>query len=1131
MAPEQVRGERNLTPAADLFSLGCILYECLAGSPPFVAEHMTAVLVCILFEEPIPIAQRRPGIPASVSELVAGMLEKSAAKRIGDARQVAAALAAIGEVPDLPLQPTLASLPNDIPQRADVESEQQLLSLVLVRPRRDLDAAGPTLPSTEALAELERHSALLAELRSFGAQADLLLGGALVVRVPQLPSARDQAALAARCAVTVRERWPKAGVAVVTGRGSRSGGLLTGEVLDRAWRLLSGAPGSGTAAESSSVDILIDEVSAGLLETRFELRPSIGQGFILGSERLDEDAARLLLGKPTPCVGRERELATLEATFDECRDESVARAVLLLAPPGLGKSRLRHQFLRRLLARAEPVQILIGRGDPMKAKSSYGLLGEALRGHCGMRDDQDLTQQQAHLRDWVTRHLDAAHVQRVTEFLGELCGIAFPDAESPQLRAARQDPRIMLDQVEQAWIEAMRAAARQHPVLLILEDLHWADALTVKLTHAALRGLAERPFMALALARPEVQELYPNLWAGMVQAQPLHPLPRKAGERLARQILGSDASPGLIGRLVEQSAGNPLFLEELIRAAAEGKTGEVPGTVAAMIQARIGRLDVGTRRAMRAASVFGETFFENGVRKLLATTHGSEAFGDALAELIREEIIEAKSERRFTSEPEYRFRHALVRDAAYGLVNAEEAAAWHAAAGAFLEAAGERMPIILAAHYQLGQKLDQATGYYFKAAEQALDAGDREAALAAAEQGLACGPQGATRSALQSIRVVIGMWRENFAQVAAIGLESLGLVPAGSRSWCRFFEALFPAVVLTQPAMLPSLMAQFLEVEPKKEARVAYVTAAAMLAGMLCVAAQKQPALLLLQRLRQITTGLADDDNVLSYLCFAETNFDQMIMNRPYRRLLYAQRAIHAAAQTGNRQLQSQQGVNEGQALFHLGQRVAARKALASALALAQQVHSDISLSYGRVEMARLLAWSPAPDELPEAEALALQSMSSGNPHALGWAHSVLAQIALRRGDLEKAESAARTACEILNILPACKPDCVALYARILAAQGKHSLALQICEATLREQQALEIEPYGIIDLYVALAEARQQAGLNESARQAIEQALPILHFRMEDIPDAALRAAFVQEVPGNARLLALAEHSTRPLV
>lgn len=79
MAPEQVRGERNLTPAADIFSLGCILYECLAGSPPFVAEHMMAVLVCILFEEPAPIAQRRPGIPEPVSALLAGMLAKSTA--------------------------------------------------------------------------------------------------------------------------------------------------------------------------------------------------------------------------------------------------------------------------------------------------------------------------------------------------------------------------------------------------------------------------------------------------------------------------------------------------------------------------------------------------------------------------------------------------------------------------------------------------------------------------------------------------------------------------------------------------------------------------------------------------------------------------------------------------------------------------------------------------------------------------------------------------------------------------------------------------------------------------------------------------------------------------------------------
>jgi predicted ATPase len=91
---------------------------------------------------------------------------------------------------------------------------------------------------------------------------------------------------------------------------------------------------------------------------------------------------------------------------------------------------------------------------------------------------------------------------------------------------------------------------------------------------------------------------------------------------------------------VAQSAGNPLYLEELIRAAAEHKTKELPETVAAMIQSRIGRLPAGTRKTLRAASVFGETFWENGVRSLLAVTHGKDVVQGFLADLIREEIVD-----------------------------------------------------------------------------------------------------------------------------------------------------------------------------------------------------------------------------------------------------------------------------------------------------------------------------------------------------------------------------------------------------------------------------------------------------------------------------------------------------------
>src|SRR5262249_59041027 len=111
---------------------------------------------------------------------------------------------------------------------------------------------------------------------------------------------------------------------------------------------------------------------------------------VLAGDELSLDATRPLLGKPTPCVGREAELAMLEASLSTCIEESEPRAGVVKAPPGVGKSRLRHELTRRISARGEDVSIVIGRGDPVSAGTSYGLLGQALQRLCGIQGGESL---------------------------------------------------------------------------------------------------------------------------------------------------------------------------------------------------------------------------------------------------------------------------------------------------------------------------------------------------------------------------------------------------------------------------------------------------------------------------------------------------------------------------------------------------------------------------------------------------------------------------------------------------------------------------------------------------------------------------------------------------------------------
>jgi serine/threonine protein kinase len=116
MAPEQARGQGDITPSADVFSLGCVLYECLAGQPPFAAEHMAAVLARILFEDPPPLDERRPDVPAAVSSLVERMLAKYPAQRLAGAGALLVELDALGALPEVVSAPTI-TLPRRDPRR------------------------------------------------------------------------------------------------------------------------------------------------------------------------------------------------------------------------------------------------------------------------------------------------------------------------------------------------------------------------------------------------------------------------------------------------------------------------------------------------------------------------------------------------------------------------------------------------------------------------------------------------------------------------------------------------------------------------------------------------------------------------------------------------------------------------------------------------------------------------------------------------------------------------------------------------------------------------------------------------------------------------------------------------------
>ncbi|HEY0135532.1 MAG TPA: AAA family ATPase, partial [Nannocystis sp.] len=561
-----------------------------------------------------------------------------------------------------------------------------------------------------------------ATLREMGIHSVYPTAGALVVTVRQAGSATDQAALAARVALLIDDRWRAASVAVLTGRGMTRGNSTVGEVADRAALMLQRSPGdSSSLPHKDHSGVWLDELTARLLGPEFTVTRTGEYALLLGEEK-DVDASRPLLGKPTPCVGRDSELGTLEAQLDACIADAEARAVIVTAPSGTGKSRLRHEFMRRLHKRDEPVTQVFGRGDMIGAGAPYGILAQALRRFCGLGGGEAVDEQRRRLRTRLGRHLAPADQERVCACMLELVGVS--PASSPTSRAAHMDPALMHKEIRRAFLDWLAVETAAAPVLLVLDDLQWGDALTVALVDEALRKLEGAPLFVLALARPELHEVFPRLWQGhRAQEIALKGLGKKACERLIQQVLGKQVPAEVMARAVERSAGNALFLEEMIRAIAEGKSSEpdeAPEAVLAILQARIGRFEVGPRRAVRAAAVFGQTFWQGGVAAVLGqprTGPGVEAW---LATLVEQEVIERRADSRLGGEVEYGFRHALVQEVAYSLLTESDLATGHQLAGEFLVEAGERDATQIAEHFVRAGVLDRAVTYYMKAGQEAV---------------------------------------------------------------------------------------------------------------------------------------------------------------------------------------------------------------------------------------------------------------------------------------------------------------------------------------------------------------------------------------------------------------------------
>jgi eukaryotic-like serine/threonine-protein kinase len=1126
MSPEQAGSATQVRPSADVFSLGCIFYECLAGKSAFAAAHMVGVLARILFDEPEPIRTLRPAVPQAWQDLLGRMLRKDPALRPPDAAALLADLRALPPVAD-----ELAEAGSPPPPKAALDGGDQVLVCVVLAVV-DIDdvvvAAGdPAARDADADATGSFESVRTALGRS-GCALERMADGSVLATILPRPSAADQARIAAHCALALRALWPRARIAVTTGRAPLDRGGRVGEAVDRAARLL----------DSPAAGIRIDSLTGGLLEGGRYRTETHGQALVLaGEEDPDLDQSRPLLGKPTPCVGREVELGQLEGLMATVLDERTPRAAVVLGPPGIGKSRLRHELGRRLRARHPQAQLLVGHGDPLTAGSPYVIVADALRRHAGIRVGDPPAEAQRALRERLGRHVPAAQQRRVCEFLGELAGVPFPDEDSPPLRAARADHRVKGEQIALAFHDWVAAEGAAHPLVFVLEDVQWGDALTVKLFEGLLRDLEAGLLLVLALGRPETEEAFPRLLAGArAVSLSLRPLSGKASEALVRRVLGEAIDADSLRRLVRMAGGNALFLEELIRASADGQAGDVPATVLAMLQARLSRLPAEARTVLRAASILGETFWRGAVAKICEAWKGTWTSTDGanpgleldrwLTQLVEAELVEKPRGGRFPGDVQYAFRHALVCEAAAGLLGETDRRAGHRAAGHWLETMGETDGIVLARHAQEADDSGRAITFYVRAAEQSIALHDFGEAIARASRGMSCGAEGEALGILESVRASalysMGRWKE----AAEVGQAAMALLPRGGLWWCETAEKLLQVLPnVHRLDLYTQLSEQMLHTTPAPEARHAHLRALNVQLLGYAISAAHAKGRACIAHIERISGGAIEKD----------------VVSRGYARLWRAVYTNIADADMPRALVlteQAERDLRESQVFYRLslahvvksfiywglGRHDDAADEARRGRAVAGEIRDDYHSVLASWYLGLALCEQPEPDKQDEALLCAqLVADSKISPQYESFLPAILrSRVAVARGQWDQAAADGKTGQEgIADFLP---------YALIggayrlmgLTGGGRHQEAAVVARDGLAALARLDGPIFTEVIYTVAAAEALWSAGARDEARAALAQARRQVEARTALMAGADVRATFLARRPENRRLVEL---------
>jgi len=581
------------------------------------------------------------------------------------------------------------------------------------------------------------HERLRYELERWGGTVEKFIGDAVMALFGAPVTREDDPERAVRSALAIRDWIAEEGklqvrIAVNTGealvnlaaRPEAGEGMAAGDVVNTAARLQSVAPVNGILVGETTYRATaetIDYAESPPVEAKGKEAPIPVWEVVQARARFGVD---LTPEARTPLVGRERELDQLVGALGRARQQRSPELITLVGVPGIGKSRLVGELFQSIERGGVLTYWRQGRSLPYGEGGSYWALAEMVKAQAGILETDTEDEVEAKLARAVEQ-LIQEDADWVLFHLRPLVGLASDLAPaSPEEAFA-------------AWRRFFEALAEQRSIVLVFEDIQWADDGLLDFIEHLVDWVDEVPMLILCTARLELLERRPAWGGGKTNAATIALSPLTADET-ATLISALSERPLLAvetqAELLERAGGNPLYAEQYVRMLGEREPGEellLPETVQGIIAARLDSLPLEQKRLLQDAAVVGKVFW-------LGMLEASE---QQLHALQQKEFVQRARRSSVEGETEYAFKHLLVRDVAYGQIPRADRAEKHRRAAEWIESLGrpEDHAELVAHHYvralELARAAGQEVGPFADRVRVALrDAGDHAAALNAHAQ-------------------------------------------------------------------------------------------------------------------------------------------------------------------------------------------------------------------------------------------------------------------------------------------------------------------------------------------------------------------------------------------------------------